>query len=64
MADKQKVRNVKNIFLSASVPLPEREYFGTEDVIAIRDSVIALASAVLANPDYHLIWGGHPSVTP
>lgn len=64
MAYKQKVRNVKNIFLSASVPLPEREYFGTEDVIAIRDSVIALASAVLANPDYHLIWGGHPSVTP
>ena len=29
-----------------------REFFGTEDVIAIRDSVIALASAVLANPDY------------
>ena len=33
-------------------------------MIAIRDAVIALASAVLANPNYHLIWGGHPSITP
>lgn len=57
---------VKNIFLSASVPLEERDpkYFKTADVIAIRDSVIALASAVLANQSYHLIWGGHPSITP
>lgn len=46
---------VKNIFLSASVPLEERDpkYFKTADVIAIRDSVIALASAVLANQSYH-----------
>lgn len=57
---------VKNIFLSASVPLEERDpkYFKSADVIAIRDSVIALASAVLANQSYHLIWGGHPSITP
>ena len=57
---------IKNIFLSASVPLEERDpkYFKTADVIAIRDSVIALASAVLANQSYHLIWGGHPSITP
>lgn len=55
---------IKNIFLSASVPKPGREFFGTEDVIAIRDAVIALASTVLANPEYHLIWGGHPSITP
>lgn len=57
---------VKNIFLSASVPLEERDpkYFKTADVIAIRDSVIALASVVLANQSYHLIWGGHPSITP
>ena len=59
-----KNEQVKNIFLSASVPKPGREFFGTEDVIAIRDSVIALTSAVLANPEYHLIWGGHPSITP
>ena len=57
---------VKNIFLSASVPLEERDpkYFESADVIAIRDAVIALASAVLANPSYHMIWGGHPSITP
>ncbi len=55
-----------NVFLSASVPQKERDpkYFDTADVIAIRDSVIALASTVLANEEYRLIWGGHPSITP
>lgn len=61
MAENDKV---KNVFLSASVPKPGREFYGTEDVIAIRDAVIALTSTVLANPEYHLIWGGHPSITP
>lgn len=53
-----------NIFLSASIPLPERDpkYIGTADVIAIRDSVLALASVVL--PQFRLVWGGHPSITP
>ena len=53
-----------NIFLSASIPLPERDpkYINTADVIAIRDSVLALAAAVL--PQYRLVWGGHPSITP
>lgn len=52
-----------NIFLSASIPLPDRNpiYIGTADIIAIRDSVIALASTVL--PRYNLIYGGHPSIT-
>lgn len=60
------INKVKNIFLSASVPREERDpiYFGTADVIAIREAVIALASTVLANKEYHLIWGGHPSITP
>ena len=40
------------------------KYYNTADVIAIRDSVIALASTVLAVKEYHLIWGGHPSITP
>ena len=63
MAEKNKV---KNIFLSASVPLEYRDpkFFDTADVIAIRDAVIALSSTVLANKEYHLIWGGHPSITP
>ena len=54
-----------NLFLSASVPIEGRadgKYLRTADVIAIRDSVIALASVAL--PYYHLIWGGHPSITP
>lgn len=52
-----------NIFLSASIPLPERDpkYYETADVIAIRDSVLALSSVIL--PKYHLVWGGHPSIT-
>lgn len=61
MAKKNKI---KNIFLSASVPEPGNKFYEALDVIAIRDAVIALASAVLANPNYHLIWGGHPSITP
>ena len=63
MAENNKV---KNVFLSASVPQRERDprFFETADVIAIRDAVIALASTVLANEEYHLIWGGHPSITP
>lgn len=55
---------MKNIFLSASVPLPERhpKYYDTSDIIAIRDAVIALASLALGK--YRIIWGGHPSITP
>ncbi len=54
-----------NLFLSASVPVAGRadgKYLASADIIAIRDAVIALASVVL--PHYHLIWGGHPSITP
>lgn len=60
MATKQ----LKNIFLSASVPLPERDpkYIETADIIAIRDAVLALATVVL--PHHRIIWGGHPSITP
>lgn len=55
---------MKNIFLSASIPLPERhaKYYETADIIAIRESLIALTSIVL--PHHRIIWGGHPSITP
>ncbi len=55
---------LRNIFLSASIPLSERDpkYFGSADIIAIRDAVTALTEVVL--PQYHLVWGGHPSITP
>lgn len=52
------------IFLSASVPLPNRDvkYFETADVIAIRDSVRALVTATV--PFGKIIFGGHPAITP
>lgn len=57
-------RELKNIFLSASIPLPERDpvYIETADIIAIRDAVIALTTVVL--PYHRIVWGGHPSITP
>jgi len=57
-------KELKNIFLSASIPLPERDpkYIETADIIAIRDAVIALTTVVL--PHHRIIWGGHPSITP
>jgi len=55
---------LKNIFLSASIPFKERhpKYYNTADIIAIRDAVIALVTILL--PEHRLIWGGHPSITP
>ncbi len=55
---------MKNIFLSASIPLPERhpKYYDSADIIAIRDSVIALARLVIGK--HRIVWGGHPSITP
>jgi hypothetical protein len=57
-------KELKNIFLSASVPIPERDakYYESADIIAIRDAVIALTTVVL--PKHRIIWGGHPSITP
>jgi len=56
-------QQLKNIFLSASIPdIPGDRYSNTADFIAIRDSVRALATIVM--PEYRLIWGGHPSITP
>lgn len=55
---------MKNIFLSASIPLPDRhpKYFDSADIIAIRDAIIALVS--ISIDKYQIIWGGHPSITP
>ena len=55
---------MKKIFLSASVPKPDRpeKYHKTADVIAIRDAVKALATVVI--PKAELVWGGHPAITP
>jgi len=53
-----------SILLSASVPLPERDakYFETADVIAIRDSIRSLITAIM--PAAKIVFGGHPAITP
>jgi hypothetical protein len=57
-------KEIRNIFLSASIPLPERDkmYIESADIIAIRDAVVALSTVVL--PHHRIVWGGHPSITP
>lgn len=53
-----------NIFLSASIPLPDRHggYYETADVVAIRDAVKAFIQ--ISAPNNHIIFGGHPAITP
>lgn len=57
-------KSLKKVFLSASIPDPDRNpaFYNTADIVAIRDAVKALAVVIL--PKYHLVWGGHPSITP
>ena len=57
-------KKLDNVFLSASIPIAERDpkYIESCDITAIRDAVIALASLTIK--DYRLIWGGHPAITP
>ena len=52
------------IFLSASVPLPDRDrkFFETADVFLIREAIRALVEVVL--PRGHITFGGHPAITP
>ncbi|SCX35886.1 SLOG domain-containing protein [Agrobacterium rosae] len=52
------------IFLSASVPLPQRNrvFFETADVLAIREAIKALVEVVL--PVGRITCGGHPAITP
>ena len=56
--------NLNKVFLSASIPYPDRDkkFYDTADIVSIRDAVRALATVVF--PKAHLIWGGHPSITP
>lgn len=57
-------KHLNKIFLSASIPSIDRDkkFYDTADIIAIRDAVRALAAVVI--PHAHLVWGGHPSITP
>lgn len=53
-----------DVFLSASVPLPQRDraFFRTADVLAIREAIKALVEVVL--PIGRITCGGHPAITP
>jgi hypothetical protein len=53
-----------DIFLSASIPLPERNsvFFETADVLAIREAIKALVEVIL--PEGRITCGGHPAITP
>jgi hypothetical protein len=59
-------QNLNKIFLSAGIPYYAKDrddkYFNTADIIAIRDSVRALATVVI--PNAQLVWGGQPAITP
>lgn len=51
------------IFLSASVPQSDREFFGTENVYAIKEAVISFVR-VCAEKRLPFYFGGHPAITP
>jgi len=57
----------KVIFLSAGIPYiaegRDSKYFESADIIAIRDSVRALATLSVCY-DWQIVWGGQPSITP
>jgi hypothetical protein len=53
-----------DIFLSASVPLPDRNriFFDSADVLLIREAIKSLVEVVL--PVGRITCGGHPAITP
>lgn len=54
---------MKELFLSASVPIPGRgSYHETADPFLIQFAVRELIAAVIR--DYVIVWGGHPAITP
>ena len=54
-----------NVFLSASVPQADRDpaFLETADVVAIREAIKGLV-LVLLERNGHLVFGGHPAITP
>jgi hypothetical protein len=53
---------MKNIFLSASVPQKDREYFDTANPFLIQFAVREFLTASLGR--FRIVWGGHPAITP
>jgi hypothetical protein len=54
---------MKELFLSASVPIPGRgSYHETADPFLIQFAVRELIAAVIR--EHVVVWGGHPAITP
>ena len=55
--------NKTMIFLSASIPIKGREYYGTANIPAIREAVMAFTKVCM---DFKLpfYFGGHPAISP
>lgn len=55
---------MSTVFLSASVPLPNRDqrFLKTCDVIAVREAIKGLIEVVAQQ--HTLVFGGHPAITP
>lgn len=53
-----------NIFLSASIPLPNRNkcFYETADILAIKEAIRSLVEVV--TPHGRIVCGGHPAITP
>lgn len=50
------------IFLSASIPKPGRQFYGTADPLLIHHAIRAFLALSLGRR--RIVWGGHPSITP
>src|SRR5688572_16956118 len=55
-------QHMREIFLSASIPARGRKYFRGADPVLIHAAVRAFAMLVLGRR--HIVWGGHPTITP
>lgn len=54
---------MREIFLSASVPLPDRgDFYRDFDPFLLQTAVRELVGAVIK--DRRIVWGGHPAITP
>lgn len=53
---------MNELFLSASIPVHGRKFFEGSDPTLIHAAVRAFA--ILALGRRHIVWGGHPSITP
>ncbi|GKW20392.1 hypothetical protein PEC302107_21210 [Pectobacterium araliae] len=57
------INDMQEIFLSASVPVPNRgDYYKNSDPFLIQSAVRELIVQVIRS--HIIVWGGHPAITP